>query len=410
MKYKIKKVLFTDNLQMNTHISKLTIYRLALPFRGGFKHATAERSQGDNVIIQLELGNGTIGFGETLARPYVTGETPDSVIEAVQRVFLPILMEFKPEGFGEVFELLEKLPLTEDGSKPLFAARCAVELAVLDAYGKQFNRSPEVLAGWIDEPKWELPGAAPFASYTGVIGAMEPKKAARLAMLMRLWRIRDFKVKVGDSQEFDRLIAIEKVLRRGIESGKVRLRVDANGTWRAEDLPAKVDMLERMGVLFLEQPTARRYDDSWLPVQHNSGVNLVADESLVSIADAERLTKEYSVGVFDIRIAKNGGLLPSLKMAAYAYSHGIEVQLGCMVGETGILNTAGEWFAGLVPELIFAEGGYGRWLLKEDIVKKPPKLRYGGRISTPSGPGLGVEVDMKKLKKYAASEPIAVNL
>jgi L-alanine-DL-glutamate epimerase-like enolase superfamily enzyme len=128
------------------------------------------------------------------------------------------------------------------------------------------------------------------------------------------------------------------------------------------------------------------------------------------MADAERLAKDYSVGVFDIRIAKNGGLLPAMRLAAFAYSRGIEVQLGCMVGETGILNTAGEWFAGLVPELIFAEGSYGRWLLKEDVVKKPPKLRYRGRISTPIGPGLGVEVDISKLRKFSASEPIAVNL
>jgi muconate cycloisomerase len=394
---------------MNTQIAKITIYRLALPFRGKFSHATADRSAGDNVIVQLELGNGRMGFGETLARPYVTGETPESVVENIQRVFLPILMEFNPEGFGEVFELLERLPLT-DGETPLYAARCAVELAVLDVYGKQFNRSPEVLPGWLDQTNWELPGGAPFASYSGVIGAMSPKKAGRMAMLMRLWRLTDLKIKVGDPLEFDRIIAVEKVLRRGVESGKIRLRVDANGGWRPEDLKDKVDMLERLGVLYLEQPTLRRYDDAWLSIQHNSGVNLIADESLVSMDDAERLTKEYSVGIFDIRLAKNGGLLPSLKMAAFAYSRGIEVQLGCMVGETGILTTAGQWFANLVPELIFVEGGYGKLLLKDDIVRKAPQLRYGGKIPTPKGPGLGVEVEMKKLKKYAASEPIAIQL
>jgi muconate cycloisomerase len=388
----------------------MTIYRLALPFRGKFRHATAERSAGDNIILQLELGNGQVGFGETLARPYVTGETPDSVVESIQRVFLPILLECKPEGFGEVIELLERLPFTDSDNKPLYAARCAVELALIDVYGKQFHRSPEILTGWIDQPYWEPPGASEVSTYSGVIGSTGPRKAAFLAKLMRFWQLKDLKIKVGDPEEFNRLAAIIRGLTKPIRSGTIRLRVDANGAWKPEELAEKVSSLERFGILYLEQPTSRENDASWLPIQHDSGVNLIADESLVSMEDAERLAKEYSVGVFNIRLAKNGGLLAALKMAAFAYSKGIEVQMGCMVGESGILTTAGEWFANLVPEIIFAEGGYGKFFLKDDILKKSIRLRYGGKIPTPNGPGLGIEVDLNKLKKYSASEPISVNL
>jgi len=388
----------------------MTLHRLALPFRGKFRHATAERSAGDNIILQLELGNGQVGYGETLARPYVTGETPDSVVESIQRVFLPILMETKPEGFGEVIELLERLPFTDDENKPLYAARCAVELALLDVYGKLFNRNPEILTGWIDQPYWEPPGASETTTYSGVIGSVNPRKAAFLAKLMRFWQLKDLKIKVGDPEEFNRLAAIIRALAKPIRSGTVRLRVDANSAWTPEELAEKDSTLERFGILYLEQPTSRENDASWLPIQHDSGVNLIADESLVSMEDAERLTKEYSVGIFNIRLAKNGGLLAALKMAAFAYSKGIEVQLGCMVGESGILTTAGQWFANLVPELIFAEGGYGKFFLKDDIVKKSIHLRYAGKIPPPKGPGLGIEIDPAKLKKYAASEPIGIIL
>lgn len=396
----------------NLHISRMTIHRLALPFRRQFSHAAAERSAGDSVILQLELGNGQVGFGETLARDYVTGETPEAVVESIQRVYLPILMQFNPEGFGEVMELLERLPLAEGdhGEKPLCAARCAVELALLDVYGKQFNRSPEILTGWIDQPFWEPPGAAAAISYSGVVGAMAPAKAAILVRLLRLWGVADFKIKVGDPDEFARLRAVVRVLDRALKAGQARLRADANGAWTPQELKDKIDRLEELGVLFLEQPTVPRLDDSWLPIQHHSGVNLIADESLVSFTDAERLTKEYSVGIFNIRLAKNGGLLPALKLAGFAYSRGIEVQLGCMVGETGILTAAGRWFAALVPELIFAEGGYGKWLLKDDVIDRPVKFRYGGKIPLPRGPGLGVQVNLGKLRKYAASEPIAINI
>jgi len=71
---------------------------------------------------------------------------------------------------------------------------------------------------------------------------------------------------------------------------------------------------------------------------------------------------------------------------------------------------AGRWFANLVPELIFAEGGYGKFLLKDDILTKPIRFHFGGRIPVPTGPGLGIEVDPGKLAKYSASEPISIHL
>ncbi len=393
----------------NEQIAKMKIYRLGVPFRRKFAHATAIRSVSDNVIVSLELGNGRIGFGETLAREYVTGESQESVISDLQNVYVPILENIRPGGFGEVLEFLEKLPLS-DGDKPLYAARCAVELALIDVYGKYFNRNPERFAGWIDQPFWEPPGGAADRGYSGIIGSSSPKNAAWMARLMKWWGVRDFKVKVGDTQEFERLQAVLRVISPLLKTQRGTIRVDANGAWQPEELADKIDRLEELGTMYLEQATASEFDDSWRSVQHNSGVNLIADESLVSMHDAERLTKEYSVGIFNIRLAKNGGLLPSLRLAAFAYSKGIAVQVGCMVGETGILTAGGQWLANILPEIIFAEGGYGQLLLKGDIVKKPAKFNYRGRIPRPTGPGLGFEVDMKKLEKYSVTPPVVINL
>ena len=66
--------------------------------------------------------------------------------------------------------------------------------------------------------------------------------------------------------------------------------------------------------------------------------------------------------------------------------------------------------AAIVPELLFAEGNYGTILLKDDIVKRRARFRYGGKIPIPAGPGLGVRVDPGKLVKYSSSEPIVINV
>ncbi len=393
----------------NVQIAKITIYQLAIPFRKPFGHGSAVRHASDNVVVCIELGNGLVGYGETLAREYVTGETPASVVESIQRIYLPLLLELRPDSFGEVMDFLEALPIDDNGQN-LQAARCAIELAILDVYGKQFGRDPTALSGWIDQSFWEQPGATENTRYSAVVGFKDPRKLTKLLLATRLWRLTDIKVKVGDELEFERLSAVVNYFARAIRSGKVRVRVDANEAWSRGEIVEKVDTLEKLGVLYLEQPTMTSDEDTWAMVQQDSDVNVIADESLVSFADAERLADDHRAAVFNIRIAKNGGLLPSLKLAAFAHSRGLQVQLGCLVGETAILTRAGQWFASILPDLIFAEGNYGTLLMKDDISTRREAFRFGGRISVPSGPGLGVTIDRNRLKRCLSSQPIAIHI
>src|SRR5207253_5963488 len=55
------------------------ILRLRLPFRSAFRHAAAERSASDMILVVLEDDGGHRGFGEILARSYVTGETNEEI-------------------------------------------------------------------------------------------------------------------------------------------------------------------------------------------------------------------------------------------------------------------------------------------------------------------------------------------
>src|SRR3989442_1101584 len=55
---------------------------LRVPFRAPFKHAAAERTASDSVLIVLQDEAGYQGFGEALARSYVTGETTEEVFAA----------------------------------------------------------------------------------------------------------------------------------------------------------------------------------------------------------------------------------------------------------------------------------------------------------------------------------------
>ena len=104
--------------------------------------------------------------------------------------------------------------------------------------------------------------------------------------------------------------------------------------------------------------------------------------------------------MFNIRISKCGGLIDSLKIAEFAAESGVSYQLGCQVGETGILSAAGRHFASCVDGVKYLEGSYAKFLLVEDIVREDISFGYGGFAGPITGTGLGVTVDEKVLRKY----------
>lgn len=57
-----------------SQIQCVRLYPLAIPLRRKFSHAAAERHTADPLVAAVELANGIVGYGETLPRPYVTGD------------------------------------------------------------------------------------------------------------------------------------------------------------------------------------------------------------------------------------------------------------------------------------------------------------------------------------------------
>ena len=64
----------------------------------------------------------------------------------------------------------------------------------------------------------------------------------------------------------------------------------------------------------------------------------------------------------------------------------------------------------MLPDVIFAEGGYRTFLLKGDVVERWERFRRHGAVTVPTGPGLGVQVSADRLQRYTVGEPIVIRL
>lgn len=88
---------------------------------------------------------------------------------------------------------------------------------------------------------------------------------------------------------------------------------------------------------------------------------------------------------------------------------GLRCQIGCQVGETGILSAAGRHLAGWFADLLYLEGSFGTWVLQEEIVEEDIRFGRGGHAPPLLGNGLGVHVKQEAVERYCqASETITL--
>ena len=372
----------------------LEVWAYEIPMRIRFEHARAARDTSTGILVRLVLDDGSVGWGEGIPRAYVTGETVDGAVRVIEDHYAACLTAKAP---------LATDPIADDGVVH-HAAWCACELAYLDAVGRsRRQRVADMLAG-----RFGLKPHRLLRRVSGVLGRRPVEKIRRSLRLMRLLAMRDYKLKVGAEPGLDEanLAEINRQLGRGLRRrrGPTRrtLRVDANGAWDLEQAVRRAAVLARYQVLAVEQPLAKGDEAALADLRHRTRVPIMLDESLITCAEAARLVAGGQVDLFNIRISKNGGLIGSLKLAQLADRAGLDFQLGCMVGETGVLTAAGRVFLELVGRRVrFSEGSYGRVLLRADVTRERLSFGYGGFVRAMTGPGLGVHVSMRKVRRLA---------
>jgi len=390
---------------MDAVIHQVTVTPLEIPLRTRVRHSAADRGVADPVIVTVELRNGTLGYGETAARSYVTGETVESVLDAIQSVFVPHLVSFHPESFADALAAVESLPWHDRRENLIPAARAAVELAVLDAALGHYGKDIDDVARWSGIPRFGAPGSLRTARFSGVLA--EGAAGDILRRLRHMWwgGLRRFKLKVGLPDDAERLSTLDHRLGRKLRSGQAMLRLDANGAWTLGEAVEWFRRRPDFPIEAVEQPLARGRESDLRGFKDRVGVPLIHDESVATEADLRRMIDLGVADGINIRIAKCGGLLPSLRLAGIAHRQGVAIGIGCMVGETSILSAAGLRLLEICPGVKWLEGCFGDRLLSADVTCRSLKFGYGGRPPRLSDPGLGVEVLPDRLKRFCAAKP-----
>lgn len=373
-------------------LRSIDLYHVLVPLRKPIKHASFERATSDNLVVRVTLEDGTTGFGEGVPRSYVTGETIETTFASLEGLDLPKILD-QPKDLASVVRKLEAFTFAQTEADPRGmagnAARCAVELAILDAYARREGRSVGDAVRMVESAQGLLTPKPLAVRYSGAITAETPKKEVISAWKMWIYGFHQTKVKVGVDGQDDpaRLAKLRKILGRRMD-----IRIDANEAWKADELVERVKPLLPFRPSALEQPVAHAEVDSLAELRPKLGVPVMLDESLCGYPDAVHAVERQTADILNVRLSKCGGIIASLKIMALAHRSGLQIQLGCHPGETGILSAAGRQVASNIQGIRYLEGSYDRHVLAGNVIAEDITFRYGGRARPLTGPGLGVTV------------------
>ncbi len=247
-------------------------------------------------------------------------------------------------------------------------ARCALDLALHDRIARQKGVP---LYRLCDLP---YPSGLP-TSFTIAIDTPE----AMAAMALQRPNYPVLKIKLGSEDDVARLRAVREA------RPDVRLRVDANAGWNYDQALRNLRLLEGFDLEMIEQPLPKEDFEGMGRLQKHTRVPVVADESVQTMADIERLAAA-GVRAVNLKLMKVGGLSPALRMLRRARELGMQVMLGCMV-ETSLGTTAMAHLSGLAdwldldaPLLISNDPFEGLTYDKNLYLRLPDRPGIGARL------------------------------
>lgn len=264
--------------------------------------------------------------------------------------------------------------------------KSGIEMAIWDLRGKAAGQSLAMLLGGVLRPQVELAACMGIQSY---------ERAGEIAAYYVEQGFSTLKTKAGADMEED--MAMVRGVRDSV-GDRIKLRIDPNCAYTPQQALELARRLEEYNLEYLEQPILAEplTDAAWLRRQTRTPIAL--NESVSDPASVWQIVRVEAATFVLPDTPQAGGILPCVKIGHLCEAAGIPCIMHCG-HDLGPKTAAMVHIAAACPAYSLANDStyYG---LADDICTEPlPIVR--GKIAVPTGPGLGIECDPEKLRRYA---------
>ena len=337
-------------------------------------------------VVRIETDNGCEGLGEiSITFPQIGF----SLCHAARKLVAPRLIGLDPLALPQALRLIDSTLLGELSAPYL---RAAFEIALLNLAGRHHGL-----------PVYQLLGGKARDSVPLAWGIYQktPQEMAEDAAAGITAGFHSIKLKVGRKLADD-LAAVRAVAKT--VGKEVPLRLDANMSWRSvpEAAAAIGALAAEARIAWVEQPLGRANLAGMRLLRQQSGVPIMADESLQTLRDAYEVARAEAADIFNVYISEAGGLTAAAQIFAFAST----LDIPCIIGsqaELGIGTAAAAHLGVAVTDLPYACETFGPLRYERDIVSPGLRLERGF-LYPPEGPGLGIQLDCDTVREWRVEE------
>lgn len=294
-------------------ITNITTHILKAPLKKPFITSLRRVDALEDLVVIIECDDGSRGFGEGAPTPVITGETMGSMVATIEYI-KPHLIGREIDDFHTILDAIHRFIVKNT------TAKSALEIAMYDLKAKSLKL-----------PLFRMLGGSKITFHTDITISMASIDKMITDSLNAVHLGYDaLKIKIGDNPKKDiaRVVAIHDALDKNI-----RLRLDANQGWTAEESVTLLHALENKGIIaeFIEQPVRADDIEGLKYIKQRVQTPLLADESIFTLKDAKRLLEMQAIDYVNIKLAKTAGITQALELADLSREFGVKCMMGCML-------------------------------------------------------------------------------
>jgi O-succinylbenzoate synthase len=340
---------------------------LLRPFVTGFGVTDSRHT----VLVHLVDAAGAEGWGEgpALDHPFYLPDTTAGTFSCARDYALPLALASGSADPVGVHDAMSRI-------RGNTFARAAVEGAFWSLAAQRRGVSLRELLGGTAT-------AAAAGESLGIASSLEETLAEVSARLAEGYRRIKLKIEPGHD------LAIVAAV-RDLVGPDVMLTADANASYTLDDVEHLV-RLDEFGLRCLEQPLGWDQLLEHAELQRRLATPVCLDESLRSFDDVRRALDLDACRNVNLKPARVGGLVESLRIARLCAERGVPLWCGGMM-ESGIGRAGNLALCSLPAFTDPADMSPARLLFRDDIVDPTYDVDPDGTIAVPAQPGLGFDV------------------
>jgi cis-L-3-hydroxyproline dehydratase len=328
-----------------------------------------------STIVRVVTAGGVDGYGE--ACPLGTRYLP-----AFAQGARAALREMGPALLGVDAANLAAVNDAMDGALLGHAyAKSPVDIACWDVLGRRAGLPVHALLGGLRAASFPLYVAVPLAPAAEMARFVEERMAEG---------VHHFQLKLGADPHDDAARAAE-VARLVGERGL--LIADANCGWVLQDAVTAARLLDPLDRVYLEQPC--RTLEECLAVRRHTTLPMILDEVIVDVPALVRAASANGLEAFNLKLGRVGGLTKARLLRDLAEDLGLRVTLEDSWGGDVTTAAVAHLAASTRSEHLLTVSFMNDWT-NEHVAAYQPRSENGVGAA-PTGPGLGIEVDLESL-------------